>query len=148
MLGEKGAKAMSDLDDIKLEEENSLSLRVRTLCQIYSGSAEKVGNGEYADDEDMGAYEKERYEKGRKEALEIAIKLTDEFYRNAALHATLNYCMKAKDLQFATIIAKAITIDIIQEKIVEEHGNYFVLNERDGRLHPTAVATLGRLLKY
>jgi hypothetical protein len=48
--------------------------------------------------------------------------------------------MKAKDLTFATIIAKAITEYMIQEMIVEEHAEYFVLNEKDGRLHPTAMA--------
>jgi hypothetical protein len=82
-----------------------------------------------------------------REALAIAIKLTDEFYRDAALHATFDFCMKAKDLKFATIIAKAITVDMIQEKIVEEYPEYFTLNERDGRLHPTAAAALGPLLK-
>jgi hypothetical protein len=79
--------------------------------------------------------------------LEIAIKLTDEFYRNAALHAALDFCMKAKDLQFATIIANAITVDIIQEKILEEHGEHFMLNDRDGRLHPTPAASIRLLLK-
>jgi hypothetical protein len=60
----KGEEAVSDLDDLKLEEENSLSLRVRTLCQIYSGSAENVGSDEFSDDEDMHQYDKQRYEKG------------------------------------------------------------------------------------
>ena len=45
----------------------------------------------------------------------------------------------------ATIIARAITINMIQEMIVQEHAEYFVLN--DGRLHPTAAAALGRLQK-
>ena len=138
---------MSDLDDIKLQEQVALSLRVRTLCQIYEGSAEEVGTGEVSHDEDLYAHERQRYEKGRKEALEIAIKLTDESYRNAALHAAFEFCMKAKDFQFASIIANAITVDIIQEKIIEEHGQYYELNERDGRLHPTAAAALAPLLK-
>jgi hypothetical protein len=138
---------MSDLEELRLEEESALSIRVRTLCQLYAGSAENVGSGEFADDEEMHQYEKERYEKGRKEVLEIAIKLTDEFYRDAALHAALDYCMKAKDFDFATKIAKAITVEMIQEKIVEEHGELFVLNGRDGRLHPTAAASIGPLLK-
>jgi hypothetical protein len=138
---------MSDLDDIKLEEEVALSLRVRTLCQLYSGSAENVGSDEFSNDEEKSAYERQRYEKGRKEALEIAIRLTDEFYRNAALHAAFDFCVKAKDFQFATIIANAITVDTIQEKIIEEHAQYYELNERDGRLHPTAAAALAPLLK-
>jgi hypothetical protein len=130
---------MRDLEGLKLEAEAILSLRVKTICQLYGGSAENVGSGEFSEDE------QKRYEKGRKEALEIAIKLTNEFYRNAALHSALDFCMKAKDLAFATIIARAITINMIQEMIVQEHAEYFVLN--DGRLHPTAAAARGLLLK-
>jgi hypothetical protein len=130
---------MSHLKELKMEEENTLSIRVRALCQLYSGSAEVVGNSKYSDDEEILGYEKQRYEKGRKEVLEIAIKLTDKFYRDAALHAALDYCMKAKDLHFATAIAKAIMVEVIQRKIVEDHGEYFVLNGRKGRLHPTAA---------
>jgi hypothetical protein len=33
--------------------------------------------------------------------------------------------MKAKDLAFATIIAKAITFDRIKEMIVQEHGDLY-----------------------
>ena len=61
---------------------------------------------------------------------------TDKLYRDSALHAALDYCMKAKDLHFATAIAKAITVDVTQERIVEDHGEYFVLNGREGRLYP------------
>jgi hypothetical protein len=55
--------------------------------------------------------------------------------------------MKAKDLAFATIIAKAITFDRIKGMIVQEHAEYFVLSEKDGTLHLTAAAALGPLLK-
>ena len=130
---------MTNLEELKLEAEAILSLRVKTICQLYGGSAENVGSGEFSEDE------QKRYEKGRKEALEIAIKLTNEFYRNAALHSAFDFCMKAKDLAFATIIARAITFDRIKEMIVQEHAEYFVLN--DGMLHPTAAAALGLLLK-
>jgi hypothetical protein len=135
---------MTDLEELKLEAEAILSLRVKTICQLYGGSAENVGSGEFANEE-TSKYEQKRYEKGRKEALEIAIKLTNEFYRNAALHSAFEFCMKAKDLAFATIIAKAITFDRIKEMIVQEHAEYFVLN--DGTLHPTAATALGPLQK-
>ena len=139
MLAAVEDAVMTDLEELKLEAEAILSLRVKTICQLYGGSAENVGSGEFSEDE------QKRYEKGRKEALEIAIKLTNEFYRNAALHSAFDFCMKAKDLAFATIIAKAITFDRIKEMIVQEHAEYFVLN--DGRLHPTAATALGPLQK-
>ena len=136
---------MTDLEELKLEAEAILSLRVKTICQLYGGSADNVGSGEFSKDEETSKHEQKRYEKGRKEALEIAIKLTSQFYRNAALHSAFDFCMKAKDLAFATIIAKAITFDRIKEMIVQEHAEYFVLN--DGRLDPTVAAALGPLLK-
>ena len=145
MLAEVEDAVMTDLEELKLEAEAILSLRVKTICQLYGGSAEHVGSGEFSNDEETSKYEQKRYEKGRKEALEIAIKLTSQFYRNAALHSAFDFCMKAKDLAFATIIAKAITFDRIKEMIVQEHAEYFVLN--DGKLHPTAAAALGPLLK-
>jgi len=136
---------MTELEELKLEAEAILSLRVKTICQLYGGSADNVGSGEFSKDEETSKHEQKRYEKGRKEALEIAIKLTSQFYRNAALHSAFDFCMKAKDLAFATIIAKAITFDRIKEMIVQEHAEYFVLN--DGRLDPTVAAALGPLLK-
>jgi hypothetical protein len=145
MLAAVEDAVMTDLEELKLEAEAILSLRVKTICQLYGGSAENVGSGEFSEDEETSKCEQKRYKKGRKEALEIAIKLTNEFYRNAALHSAFDFCMKAKDLAFATIIAKAITFDRIKEMIVQEHAEYFVLN--DGRLHPTAAAALGPFQK-
>jgi len=143
MLAAVEDAVMTDLEELKLEAEAILSLRVKTICQLYGGSAEHVGSGEFSNDEETSKYEQKRYERGRKEALEIAIKLTSQFYRNAALHSAFDFCMKAKDLAFATIIAKAITFDRIKEMIVQEHAEYFVLN--DGRLHPTFATALGPL---
>jgi len=66
---------------------------------------------------------------------------------DAALHAAFDFCMNAKDMEFATIIAEAITIEMIQDKIVEEYPQYFLIDRRDGRIHPTTAASLGYFLK-
>jgi hypothetical protein len=143
--------AMAEDEDEDEEEwlrrEEGALKKVRTLCQMYGGSAKNVGSGEFSVDEAMGQYEVDRYERGRKETLEIPIRLKDEFYRDAALHCVLNMCMKANDLKFATAIAKAISVETVQDAIVKEHAEFFVLNERDGRLHPTTAAALLPLLK-
>jgi hypothetical protein len=130
-----------------LQEENALSERVTMLCQMYGGSAKNVGSSDFSADDEMGQHDLNRYEKARKEALKIAILLKDAFYRDSALHCVLDMCMKANDLKFATAIAKAITVETIQDAIVEQHGEFFVLSERDGRLHPTASAGLLPTLK-
>ena len=129
---------MSDLDEIMLKERAAL-VHVRTLCQIYGSCAEIVGRDS---DEQGSQYEKDQYERGRMEVLQIAVKLTDELFRDSALRASLDFCMKARDLQFATMIAKAVTTVTVQEKIVKDYGDYFVLNEKEGRLIPTPAAAI------
>jgi len=129
---------MSDLDEIMLKERAAL-VHVRTLCRIYGNCAEIVGRDS---DEQGSKYEKDQYERGRMEVLQIAVKLTDELFRDSALRASLDFCMKARDLQFATMIAKAVTTVTVQEKIVKDHGDYFVLNEKEGRLIPTPAAAI------
>jgi hypothetical protein len=113
---------------------------------LYGGSADNIGRDEFSNDEETSGHEKRRYGKGRKKILEIAIKLKDESYRDTALHAAFDFCMRAKDLQFAVMIAKAISVDTIQKRIVDEHPEYFLLDENDGRLRPIA-AEHGPLLK-
>jgi hypothetical protein len=130
---------MSDLDEMMLKERAAL-VHVRTLCQIYGSCAQVVGRE--SDDQGISKYEKDQYERGRMEVLQITVKLTDELFRDSALRASLDFCMKARDLQFATMIAKAITTTTIQEKIVKDYSDYFVLNEKEGRLIPTAAAAI------
>jgi hypothetical protein len=128
---------MSDQENIKLQEE-TLVMGVRTLCQNYSRSAEIVGREGLS----AGQGVRERYEEGRKAVLEIAIAITDEFCRDCALQTALDYCMKAGDLDYATLIIKAINTGEIQERVVKDYGEYFVLNEKDGRLISTPAAAI------
>jgi hypothetical protein len=116
------------------EKESALSMRVRFMCQIYGDSAENLGKG-FPNDEELMKYEKARYERARKETLEIAIGLSDAFYRDTALHSVLGMCMKASDLQFAAVIARALSTDLIRAKVIEEFSDYFVINKTDGKLH-------------
>ena len=59
------------------QKESALSERVRFMCQIYGDSAENLGKG-FPGDEELMKYEKARYERARKETLEIAVGLTDD----------------------------------------------------------------------
>ena len=121
------------------QREIALSMRVRFMCQIYGDSAENLGRG-FPNDEELIKYEKVRYERARKETL--AISLIDAFHRDTALQAVLAMCMKANDLQFAAVIAKAITVDLIKDEVVEEFPDFFVVNEADARLHMTGARSI------
>jgi hypothetical protein len=114
------------------EEASALAMRVRSMCQMYGDSAENVGM-EIPADEELFAYEKARYERARTDTIEMAISLSEPFYRDIALHSVLEMCMKAHDLQFSEAIAKAIITEQIQERVVEEFPNYFAFDDR-GRL--------------
>ena len=52
--------------------------------------------------------------------------------------------MKASDLQFAAAIARAISVDSIRGKVVDEFSDFFVINEADGRLHLTGTLSIDR----
>jgi hypothetical protein len=114
------------------EEESALAIRVRSMCQMYGDSAENVGK-EIPADEELFAYEKARYERARTDTIEMAISLSEPFYRDMALHSVLGMCMKAHDLEFSEALAKAIMTEEIQDRVVEEFPNYFVFDDR-GRL--------------
>jgi hypothetical protein len=134
-------------DEQRLRREAEIVLRVRTLCQLYSGSAASIGGGEYADDPDLLEYETKRYEKGRKETLDMAIKIADDFHRDSALHPILDMCMKANDYRFAVIIANAMKIDMIQEIIAEEHATHFTFDPTLKKLVPLPAISLASVVK-
>jgi hypothetical protein len=131
---------MSETDDTKSQAEGALA-EVRKVCEAYDHSAELVGTGIFSDD-DLGDFAIQHYAEGRNKAVSIAIAITDKGCRDKALQAALNFCMKAKDLDFAVMIVKAIDIRTIQEEIVKAHGEYFTLDEKDGRLLPTSASAI------
>jgi hypothetical protein len=132
---------MSDTDDTKLQGEGALA-EVRKVCQAYDHSAEMVGSGIFSDDRGLHDFTTQHYAEGRKKALTIAIGIQDDSLRDAALRAALDYCMRARDLDFAVLIVKAINLRMIQEQIVRDHGDYFILNEKEGRLVPTPATAI------
>ena len=129
-------------DEVHLEDGTDIVARVRLQCQLCAGSARSVGLGQFEEGDEFGEYETARYRKVRDETLDIALNLRDEFHRDVALHCVFNMCMKAADFQFANVIVKAFTTEVIQDVVVAEYRDFFILNDRDGRLHPSAKAPL------
>ena len=130
-------------EELAQQRESALVAKVRVLCQIYNGSAESVGSADFSKDNEVGQLEVRRYESGRRQALDIAIQLEDDLHRDTALHAVFEFCMKARDIEFATIVAEAITLEVIQQKIVQAFPHYFLINRLVGKIHPTTAASLG-----
>jgi hypothetical protein len=53
--------------------------------------------------------------------LQLADKLTDEFYRSTAVHFLVEICMKADDVDGARALFAQCEVDFIREKIVEQY---------------------------
>src|SRR6266702_4061988 len=129
-----------------LREEKFLSRRVHNICKDHICDAENVSDATIDGDHKALACVKGQYEKGRNEAVEIAIGLQDQFYRCASLYYILVFCMSASDFRLAVLIARAITTRTIQDRILEEFPEYFRLDEKDGTLHPSVIASVGGIL--
>lgn len=84
-------------------------MRVYDICEDHAGNADNVSNATIDGDHKALAYLKDQYEKGRNEAVEIAIELQNQFYRHASLYCILVLCMKASDFRVAVLIARSIT---------------------------------------
>ena len=129
-----------------LREEKFLSQRVHNICKDHIRDAESVSDATIDGDHKALAHVKGQYEKGRNEAVEIALRLQDQFYRCASLYYILVFCMSASDFRLAILLARAITTRTIQDRILEEFPEYFVLDEKDGTLHPSVIASVGGIL--
>lgn len=80
-----------------------------------------LDGGHERGNENWFEYEHSRYQRLRDEALQLADKLTDEFYRSAAVHLLVELCMKADDVEDARALFARCEVDFIREKIVEQY---------------------------
>jgi len=108
----------SSLDEPHKEEAEKV-MRVKILCQSANGSAEAVAQG--SDDAEWLDYERNRFEKHRMMALELAETITDDFYRAAAFHQAIDLCMCAGDRDAAKSVFRSVRVDLIREQIIEAH---------------------------
>src|SRR5260221_7797928 len=92
--------------------------KIRDICRSAADSAEKVGG--FADRGDRNN-ETERYERAAKVAMEIAIKISDDLLRDAAVRQIVSLCVKANDLKTARILFRAIQAVSIREDVLNDH---------------------------
>jgi hypothetical protein len=114
----RGQQSRSGGDDAP-EGEAEKVVQVQMICKVASGSAETVAAA--SDDAEWLAHERERYEKHRAKALELAKTITDQFFRDAAVHNVIDLCMAAGDRDAAKALFGSVRTDMIQEKILEAH---------------------------
>lgn len=94
--------------------------RIRDICRSAADSAEKVGA---AADRDYKKIRRdvERYERAARTAMEIAMKMSDELLRDAAVHQIVELCLKAGNVATAQTLFRAIQARSIRDDLVWNH---------------------------
>jgi hypothetical protein len=101
--------------------------RIRNICRSAADSAERIGspdgpadgkNKPHAAENERDA---ERYQRAARAAMEIAMKISDDLMRDAAVREIVDLCVKAKDMRTAPILFRAIQAASIREEVLNDH---------------------------
>ena len=98
--------------------------RIRAISRAAASSAEQIARlaGQRTrSDEKKHQLESARYERAAKVAMEIAMKMSDELMRDAAVKDILDLCLKANDMKTAPILFRAIQAPSIRDMVVRDH---------------------------
>jgi hypothetical protein len=104
--------------------------KIRNICRSAGDSAERIaGLAAPADNKKPNnkkpdhnkADDAERYQRAAKAAMEIAMKISDDLMRDAAVREIVELCLKANDTRTARILFRAINAVSIREAVLSEH---------------------------
>lgn len=118
-----GKDKQKEVWDERIEEplgDIEAAKKIRVICRAASDSAHRVG-----DSPDLTASkikrDVERYEAAAKAAMAIAMKVSDELMRDAAVRQIIELCMTANDLKTARPLLRAIQTGSIRGDILKNH---------------------------
>jgi hypothetical protein len=101
---------------------------IREICRSAADSAERVGGfGATADSKkeksEVGKNERdsERYQRAARAAMEIAMKVSDDLLRDAAVRQIVELCLAANDTGTANVLFRAIQAASIRQAVLAEH---------------------------
>jgi len=102
--------------------------RIRNICRSAADSAAIVGGlAIRTDDKRVKSetrrhkLEAERYRRAARTAMEIAMKISDDLMRDAAVSQIVDLCLKANDLRTARMLFRAIQSVSIREEVLTNH---------------------------
>ena len=101
--------------------------RIRNICQSATASAELVGGlsarAGYSrkSAEKQSKRETERYERAARTAMEIAMKISDDLMRDAAVRRIVDLCIKAGDTKTAQMLYRAVQAVWIREAMQKDY---------------------------
>jgi hypothetical protein len=101
-------------DDAVPEVINDLEAaqRIRRICEAAADIAKSVGS------RTGGSAEKERYERAAKTAMQIALRISDDLVRDAALRQIIDLSVKANSLRTAEVLLRGIQAVSIREDVL------------------------------
>jgi hypothetical protein len=94
--------------------------RIREICRSAADSAEKVGAAADRTHRKIKG-EVERYERAARTAMEIAMKVSDELLRDAAVREIVELCLKAGNVTTARTLFRAIQSRSIQSDVLRDY---------------------------
>jgi hypothetical protein len=98
--------------------------RIRNICRSAADSAgqaaDLAGNGKRSAQRKHKA-ESERYERAARAAMEIAMKMSDELMRDAAVREIVDLCLTANNPKTAKILFRAIQAPAIRDMVLRDH---------------------------
>ena len=97
--------------------------RIRDICASAADSAGKVAGfvDSKGTNNKQNKYEKGRYERAAKTAMEIAVKISDDLMRDSAVRQIVNLCVTANNLKTARILFRAIQSEAIRKDVLNDH---------------------------
>jgi hypothetical protein len=98
--------------------------RVRTICRSAADSAgqaaQLAGNGKRSAQK-KHQIESDRYERAAKAAMEVAMEMSDELMRDAAVREIVDLCLTADNTTTAKILFRAIQAPEIRDMVLHDH---------------------------
>jgi hypothetical protein len=101
--------------------------KIRDICRSAADSAERIGNPaglagkQNKPDNKQNERDSERYQHAARAAMEIAMKISDDLMRDAAVREIVDLCVKANDMRTAPILFRAIQAASIREAVLNDH---------------------------
>jgi hypothetical protein len=102
--------------------------KIRKICRSAADSAERLGRPAGLADgkpnrpnQKQGEPDSERYQRAARAAMEIAMKISDDLMRDAAVREIVDLCIKANDMRTAPILFRAIQAASIREAMLNDH---------------------------
>jgi hypothetical protein len=89
--------------------------RIRRICGAAADIAKSAGS------RTGGSAEKERYERAARTAMQIALRISDDLVRNAALRQIIDLSVKANSLRTAEVLLRGIQAVSIREDVLNDN---------------------------